>query len=74
MIIFSNNHFYKGVTMKLYLAGGEGITRIRHKKMFENGVRHRLVSFWTGFGPVMKVVNCAKEWESEHKEETSHGE
>lgn len=64
--------FYKrriyGWNMKIFFAGGEGLPRKRHKKMFEDGVRHRLISFWTGPGPCNKVITCAKEWEKEQNE------
>jgi hypothetical protein len=54
--------------VKIYYAGGEGLPRSRQKQMFTDGVRHRLVSFFTGKGPTNKVVNCALEWEKEQEE------
>jgi hypothetical protein len=56
--------------MKIFFAGGEGLPRSRQKQMFTDGVRHRLVSFFTGTGPCNKVVDCAKEWEKEKEEKT----
>jgi hypothetical protein len=53
--------------MKLFFAGGEGLPRARQKQMFTDGVRSRLVSFFTGVGPCNRVVSCAKEWEKENK-------
>ena len=54
--------------MKLFFAGGEGLPRPRQRQMFEDGVRHRLVSFFTGTGPCNKVAECAKNWEKEKGE------
>lgn len=56
--------------MKLFMAGGEGLPRSRQHQMFNDGVRHRLVSFFTGQGPCNKVVECAKKWEKEKENET----
>jgi len=52
--------------MKIFFAGGEGLPRTRQKQMFSDGVRYRLVSFFTGQGPCNKVVDCAKEWEKDN--------
>jgi hypothetical protein len=49
--------------MKLFFAGGEGLPRPRQHKLFDDGVRHRLVSFFTGQGPTNKVCECARKWE-----------
>ena len=54
--------------MKIFMAGGEGLPRSRQRQMFNDGVRHRLVSFFTGVGPCNKVVECAKLWEKEQGE------
>jgi hypothetical protein len=56
--------------VKLYFAGGEGLPRPRQKQMFTDGVRYRLVSFFTGTGPTIKVVQCALEWEKEQEEKS----
>ena len=34
--------------MKIYLAGGEGLTAKRQKSLFQAGCRHRLTSFYSG--------------------------
>lgn len=54
--------------MKLFFAGGEGLPRARQKKMFDDGVRYRLVSFFTGKTPCNKVAECARWWENEQEE------
>ena len=57
--------------MKLFFAGGEGLPRPRQHKLFDDGVRHRLVSFFTGQGPTNKVAECARIWEK-NQEEKNH--
>ena len=60
--------------MKLFFAGGEGLPRPRQRQMFEDGVRHRLVSFFTGTGPTNKVAECARQWEKEQEEKEKEHE
>lgn len=56
--------------MKVYIAGGEGLTNIRQKDLFKQGCKNRLVSFFGGESSFNRVINAAKEWEKEKKNDT----
>ena len=45
--------------MKIYLAGGEGLTAKRQEALFQAGCRHRLTSFFSGTS-VERVIAAAE--------------
>lgn len=48
--------------MKIFLAGGEGLTAKRQEALFEAGCRHRLTSFYSGTS-VERVLAAAENFE-----------
>ena len=48
--------------MKIYLAGGEGLTAKRQQALFEAGCRHRLTSFFSGTS-MQRVITAATNFE-----------
>lgn len=48
--------------MKIFLAGGEGLTAKRQEALFQAGCRHRLTSFFSGTS-VERVLKAASEFE-----------
>jgi len=52
--------------MKIYLAGGEGLTAKRQKSLFTAGCRHRLTSFFSG-NSMQRVLDAKESFESDIK-------
>ena len=52
--------------MKIYLAGGEGLTAKRQKSLFTAGCRHRLTSFYSGKS-MQRVLDAKESFESDTK-------
>ena len=56
--------------MKIYLAGGEGLTAKRQEALFQAGCRHRLTSFFSGKS-VQRVIAAAENFEKAESESKS---
>ena len=56
--------------MKIFLAGGEGLTQKRQAALFEAGCRHRLTSFFSGKS-VQRVIAAAENFEKAESESQS---
>ena len=48
--------------MKIFLAGGEGLTTKRQTALFEAGCRHRLTSFFSG-NSMERIIAAAENFE-----------
>lgn len=55
--------------MKIFLAGGEGLTAKRQEALFEAGCRHRLTSFFSGKS-MERVLSAAENFEQSKQAES----